>query len=100
MQTFNKFKGFEWIQVSFNNKLKMIIIANICTIPSWLLYYFGGLSSIYTVEEPGLYYLVLSAHNFLLYYVLLGFLPMYVFPKLNLVNKNRAFYYEPKFAYD
>jgi len=82
-------KNVFWYDTSPKKKIIRVIIANLFMIPSWIFYAFFdeimekfNKSAVFINE-----YLFFSLHFFLLYYLLFGLSPYYVFAKMGLTNK-------------
>jgi len=93
--TFREFKGVLWYAVSKQQKLRMVLIANLCMIPSWIFFWYQ-FTDITFVQRGANMYILNAIHFFILYFVLFGILPKHVFAKLGLLNQKSAYYLEPE----
>jgi len=84
-QTFRSFRGVLWYVVPPGKKIIMAILASLCVVPSW--WFMQNLDCLGAWTEGGVnLYLTSSIHLCVLYFVLFGVLPKYVFGYLNLTN--------------
>eukprot|EP01017_Pseudomicrothorax_dubius_P040544 TRINITY_DN6357_c0_g1_i1.p1 TRINITY_DN6357_c0_g1~~TRINITY_DN6357_c0_g1_i1.p1 ORF type:complete len:432 (+),score=105.25 TRINITY_DN6357_c0_g1_i1:146-1441(+) len=97
-RTFRDMQNVFWYRTSWQKRLARVAIANALIGISWLISWsednITGKFSSAGLNE----FLYLSIHFFLVYYIGFGYLPKYVFQKLNLVNTDLTYSVPPEFS--
>jgi len=89
-KTFRDYKGMLWFNESLGNRIKMAIVANLCLSVSWVLAYFLYVSNELIISGINTY-LIDFIHYSVIFYVIFGVLPRYVFGKLGWINQKSSF---------
>lgn len=86
--------NIHWIETSLNKKILRVVLASCLLIPSWFfyIYFYDFLES---VSNDTLFineYLSHAIHFFLVYFLIFGFAPYYIFSKIKLTNSSATNY--------
>ena len=71
----------------------MTAVASLCVLPSWMLVFFQGDFIVYLQQGGVDSYIFNAIHFTLLYLILFGGLPKYVFDRWGLINKDSGYYF-------
>jgi hypothetical protein len=93
-KSFRDFKGQLWFVTEKDNRVKMTLIANLCLIPGWIIFFFRYSWGDGLTQSSVTAYIFSAFQYSVTYFVLFGVLPSYLFKKMELVRKDETFEYE------
>jgi len=98
-KAFRDFKGVLWYitdhadENAKSKKFRMVAIASLCTLPSWLIVTFQSEFMVF-LQRGGIdEYLFNAVHFTVLYIFIFGYLPKSIFGRLKLLNTDVGFFY-------
>lgn len=82
-----------WIETSFRKKIIRVFLASVLLVPSWFLYvYFSEIMVAISTETLFINeYLVHCVHFFVIYCLVFGFAPYYIFSKIDLTSNSHSY---------
>ncbi len=88
-----KVNNIHWCDTNLNKRIIRIILANFLLIPSWIfeIYYYDILKAIGDNFISFNAFSLKAFHAILIYFLIFGISPYYIFYKCDLTNKEKAY---------